>query len=174
MNTKKIVYSALFIAIGIVLPFLTGQIPEIGKALLPMHLPVYLAGLILGPLYGLLVGLILPILRSSIFQMPPMPMAITMMFEMGTYGLVSGLIYDRLFDKDTKAIYISLIPAMILGRIIWGIAMTIIMGVQGGEFSFNAFLGGAIFTAIPGIILQLVLIPILMKIYNMRVKSYNP
>lgn len=168
MDTKKIVYSALFIAIGMVLPFLTGQIPEVGQMLLPMHLPVFLAGLLLGPIHGLIVGLIIPILRSFIFHMPPLPMAITMTFELAAYGFISGFIFDKMFEKNIRTVYIALIPAMILGRIIWGIAMAILMGLKGGSFGFDTFLTGAIFTAIPGIALQLILIPILIKLFNKK------
>ena len=93
---KNLVLSAMFLAIGIVLPFFTGQIPQIGKMLLPMHLPVFLCGLICGWQYGLAVGLILPVMRSSIFFMPAMfPTAIAMSFELAAYGAVAGFLSKR-------------------------------------------------------------------------------
>ena len=95
-NTKKLVLSGLFLAIGLVLPFLTGQIPEIGNMISPMHFPVLLCGFICGAPYGALVGLILPPVRFLLFQMPPLcPVGLAMAFEMATYGLVSGLVYSR-------------------------------------------------------------------------------
>ena len=88
---KKITLSAMFLAIGLVLPFLTGQIPEIGSMLLPMHIPVLLCGLICGWQYGGAVGLIVPLLRNLLFGMPPMPGAVSMAFDLAAYGLIIGL-----------------------------------------------------------------------------------
>ena len=93
-KTKELTLSALFIALGLVLPLLTGQLKALGNAFLPMHFPVLLCGLIVGPVYGLIVGLILPILRHFTFSMPPLPVAIAMTFELATYGFVVG--YARL------------------------------------------------------------------------------
>ena len=154
-NTKKLVLSAFFLALGLVLPFLTGQIPEIS----PMHFPVMLCGFICGGPYGALVGLILPPLRFLLFQMPPLfPTGIAMAFEMGTYGLVCGLLYGRL-QQNLKGIYLSLIAAMIAGRIVWGIAQVILMGLSGGTFTFQIFITQALLNAIPAIILQLIIVP---------------
>ena len=161
--TKKITLSALFIALGLVLPLLTGQLKALGNAFLPMHLPVLLCGLIVGPAYGFVVGLILPILRHFTFGMPPLyPTAISMTFELATYGLVVGLMYKYSRWKCIIALYESLIVAMIAGRIVMGIANVILLGLQGKTYSFEAFMAGAFFTAIPGIILQLILIPAIM------------
>ena len=114
-TTQKITLSAMFIAIGIVLPFFTGQIRQIGSMLLPMHLPVFLCGLICGWQYGAAAGFILPLLRSFLFGMPPMyPMAAAMSFELATYGLVAGLMYQRSHWKCILALYRSLIPGIML------------------------------------------------------------
>ena len=145
------------------LPLLTGQLKALGNAFLPMHLPVLLCGLIVGPAYGFVVGLILPILRHFTFGMPPLyPTAISMTFELVTYGLVVGLMYKYSRWKCIIALYESLIVAMIAGRIVMGIANVILLGLQGQTYSFEAFMAGAFFTAIPGIILQLILIPAIM------------
>ena len=136
---RHMVYAAVCLALCMVLPFLTGQIPQIGSALSPMHIPVLLA---------VWMG------------MPPLITAIAMSFELAGYGLFSGLLY-RLLPKKTVNIYVSLIGAMILGRIIWGIAMVVISGVTGSAFTWSAFMAGALLNAIPGIILHIVLIPIL-------------
>ena len=96
-HIKKLVYSAVFLALCMVLPFLTGQIPEIGQALSPMHIPVLLCGFACGWPWGLAVGFIAPILRSLLFQMPAMwPNAVAMAFELATYGFCSGILFKVL------------------------------------------------------------------------------
>ena len=162
-NTKKLTLSAMFFALGIVLPFLIGQIPAIGKMLSPMHIPVLFCGLIVGWKYGLIVGFLLPLVRSVLFGMPALfPNATGMAFELGTYGFVIALVYSSFPHKNTMAVYISLITAMLAGRIVWGIAQVIMLGVTGGTFTFQAFITIAFVNAIPAIILQLILIPVVM------------
>lgn len=157
--TYKITLSAMFIALGLVLPFLTGQIPTVGKMLLPMHIPVILCGFVCGLQYGLAAGFITPILRSLIFHTPPMmPTAFAMAFELAAYGLLCGLFY-RILPKKVVYLYVSLVLAMLGGRIVWGVAMLIITGLSGSAFGFETFMSGAFLTAFPGIILQLVIIP---------------
>ena len=159
-TTKKLVLSAMFLALGMVLPFLTGQIQQIGSMLLPMHIPVLLCGFICGWPYGLAVGFILPLLRSVTFGMPPMyPVAIAMAFELATYGFVSGFLYARCRKHSLLAIYACLIAAMIAGRLVWGAAEIVLLGLKGNAFTWQAFLAGAVLNAIPGIIVQLILIP---------------
>ena len=160
---KNLVLSAMFIAIGIVLPFFTGQIPEVGKMLLPMHLPVFFCGLICGWQYGLAVGIILPVMRSAMFTMPVMfPTAVAMSFELATYGAVAGFLYNRSKWPCIVALYRSLIIAMLAGRLVWGCVQAILLGLSGSAFTFSAFMAGAFTTAIPGIILQLIFIPAVM------------
>lgn len=162
-HIKKLVLSALFLSLGLVLPFFTGQIPQIGNMLLPMHLPVLLCGLICGSGWGALVGFVLPLLRGLLFGMPPVfPAGIAMAFELMTYGLVVGVLYSRSKWKCVIALYRALIPAMLAGRLVWGIVRTMLTGAGGEAFTWAMFLSGAFFTAIPGIILQLVFIPIMM------------
>ena len=157
---RHLVYAAVCLALCMLLPFLTGQIPQIGSALSPMHIPVLLAGFLCGPWWAMAVGFAAPMLRHVWMGMPPLITAIAMSFELAGYGLFSGLLY-RLLPKKTVNIYVSLIGAMILGRIIWGIAMVVISGVTGSAFTWSAFMAGALLNAIPGIILHIVLIPIL-------------
>ena len=162
-TTKELVLAGLFLAIGLLLPFLTGQIPEIGSKLLPMHIPVLICGLVIGWKYGLAVGFILPLLRNLLFGMPPLfPTGISMAFELATYGLLCGLIFSTFKKQDVKALYISLIGAMLGGRVVWGVVQAILLGVSGSGFTMSMFMAGAFLNAIPGIILQLVLIPVLM------------
>ncbi len=166
-NIKNLTLSAMFLALGLVLPFLTGQIPRIGSMLLPMHIPVFLCGLICGWQYGAAVGLITPLLRSFIFGMPPLyPTAVAMAAELLTYGLVVGLMYSKSRWQCVISLYRSLLVAMIAGRAVWGITEIIILGIGGEAFTWEAFMAGAFLNAIPGIIIQLILIPAIMVALN--------
>ena len=161
-QTHKLVLSAFFMALGMVLPFLIGQIPQIGKMLLPMHIPILLCGFICGWQYGLTVGFVTPLLRSVMFGMPAlMPSGAGMAVELAVYGLVTGILYAKL-PKKIPYIYVSLFGAMIVGRIAWGIVSIAIYGFMGNQFSMALFWSGALINAIPGIILQIVLIPAIM------------
>lgn len=167
----KLVLSALFIAAAYLLPFLTGQIPEIGNMLCPMHIPVLLCGFICGWQYGLSVGMISPLLRSLTLGMPPIfPKAICMAFELAVYGAVAGLMY-KLFPKKKGFIYLSLVIAMLAGRVVWGCAMFVCMGIKGGAFGFSAFMTEAFVNAVPGIVLQIVLIPLVVMAANKLLKT---
>lgn len=163
---KNLTLSAMFLAMGLVLPFLTGQIPEIGSLLLPMHIPVFLCGLICGWQYGAAVGFILPLLRNVVFGMPPILTAVAMSFELLTYGLVVGLLYSRSRWQCVVALYRCLILAMVAGRVVWGLVEIPLLGIFAGGFTVQAFLAGALINAIPGILLQLILIPALMVALN--------
>ncbi len=159
VSIRNMVLAAFFIALGIVLPFLTGQIPEIGAMLSPMHISVLLCGFVLGGPTGAAVGFITPLLRSTLLGMPPpYPTAAAMAFELAVYGLLAGLFY-RLFPKKPLYVYISLILSMLGGRVIWGLAMLVLTGIKGNTFTFAAFLGGAFIKAWPGIVLHIILIP---------------
>lgn len=161
IQVKRLTVSALFLALAMVLPFLTGQIPQVGAMLSPMHIPVLLCGFVCGGPWGALVGFIAPLLRFALFGMPPIfPTGVAMAFELAVYGLVSGLLY-RALPKKTVNVYISLIAAMVAGRIVWGIVRFILAGISGGSFPMSAFIAGAITGALPGIVLHIVLIPLL-------------
>ena len=159
MRWKRMVTAAVCLALCLVLPFLTGQIPQVGRMLAPMHLPVLLAGFLCGPWWALAVGVIAPPLRFALFSAPPFPGFAAMALELGTYGLISGLLYRKLEGPGLKPILTSMIPAMLAGRVIWGIAMAALMGLQGGSFPFSAFVAGAFVDALPGIVIQLILVP---------------
>ena len=168
-NLKKTVGSAVLLALCMVLPLLTGQVPQIGNMLCPMHLPILLCGFICGPIWGAAIGFIAPVFRSLTLGMPSFfPSALCMAFELATYGAVAGFMH-KLLPPKKPYIYCSLLGAMIAGRIIWGAAMFICVGAGGGSFTFSAFLAGAIVNAIPGIIVQIVLIPpIVMLLENLK------
>lgn len=164
---KNLTLAAMFIAIGLVLPLLTGQIPQIGNMMLPMHIPVFLCALICGWQYGMIVGFILPLMRYAIFGMPVIfPTGIAMAFELAAYGLIAGFLYGHSRWQCVIALYRSMIAAMIGGRIIWGMAQLLLLGIGGGTFTWQMFMAGAFLNAIPGIVIQLVLIPAVMIALN--------
>lgn len=159
-NIKKLVLASLFLAIALYLPFLTGQIPQIGSMLSPMHFPVLLSGFVCGPGLGLAVGFIAPLMRSQLFGMPPFPMvALPMAFELAAYGLLSGLLY-KLLPKKRSSIYVALIAAMVGGRIVWGI-IRYAMLFSGTGLTWQMFISSVLIGSLPGIILQIVLVPLL-------------
>ena len=165
---RRLVLAAMFMAIGLLLPFVTGQIQQIGNMLLPMHIPVLLCGLICGWQYGAVVGFVLPLLRYVLFGMPPIfPTGVSMAFELAAYGAVIDLMMRLLGSKatsfcskhDVLKLYIALITAMLAGRLVWGIVRFVLACATGEPFTLEMFLAGAFLTAIPGIIVQLILIP---------------
>ena len=162
-NTQNFVLAAMFMALGLVLPFLTGQIQQIGNMLLPMHLPVLVCGLICGWQYGAVVGFVLPLLRFALFGMPPIyPMGVSMAFELAAYGFLVGWLYSHSRWQCIISLYRCLLAAMVGGRLVWGAVRVLLSGVAGQAFTWEMFLSGALLTAIPGIVLQLTLIPALM------------
>ena len=159
-NLKKLIFSAIFLALGFILPMFIGQIPTIGKMLLPMHIPVFLCAMICDYKYGAIIGFILPILRSLLFSVPVMyPTAIAVAFEMSVYGLITGLIFGLCKKKTLISIYSSMLPAMLFGRIVRCVAEIILLNLKGNHFVWKTFASATIISSIPGIILQLVLIP---------------
>ena len=158
-HIKNLVLAALFLALAYALPFFTGNIPQIGSMLLPMHIPVILCGFVCGAPWGTAVGLVAPVMRSMLTGgFPPMfPTAVAMAFELAAYGFVSGFLSRRL-PKTIAGIYTALISAMLCGRVVWGIVMALIT-MGSGSFTIAVFIAGAFTNAIPGIILQLVAIP---------------
>ena len=168
MNTKtvsparRIVLAALFLALAFVLPMVTGHVPQVGNMLCPMHFPILLCGFVLGGPWGLAVGFVAPLLRSVLFGMPPMfPIAVSMAFELATYGAVAGWMYKKI-RHTLPMMYAALVTAMVAGRLVWGAVRFVLAGLTGGSFPFQAFLSGALLTAVPGILAQLVLIPLIL------------
>jgi len=190
---KTITLPAVFAALGLVLPFVTAQVPAIGNMLLPMHIPVLLTGIVSGWKYGLMIGFALPLARSFLFGSPPIyPIGVSMAFELATYGAVIGFLYNFKslktesnvihpveFNSPLKKptiymfkhpynIYFSLITAMIAGRIVWGGVTMFLFNRLGWDFTFQIFMMGAFFNAIPGLILQIILIPFLTILLKKR------
>ncbi|CUP24452.1 ECF transporter S component [Clostridium disporicum] len=159
-RTKELVWASLFLAIGVIIPYIFHATSLPGQVFLPMHIPVLLCGVILGKKYGVIVGILLPFINSALLGMPPLyPTAISMAFELATYGFITGLLY-----KDKKCnIFVSLIGAMLVGRIVSGIVNYVLLTVGGSGFVFAAFITSTFVKAVPGIIIQLILIPAILK-----------
>lgn len=177
-SLNSLVLSAMLLAAGLILPFFTGQIREIGSMLLPMHIPVLLCGYFCGKEYGLGVGFVLPLLRSVCFGMPVLyPSAVSMAFELAAYGFFAGLLYAAFRRKNLWSVYGSLLISMVLGRLVWGVAQTVLLGLSGKAFSLAAFWAGGFAKAAPGIVLQLILVPaavLSVKGFAARKQGRNP
>ena len=159
-STKKMVLTSLMIAVGVVLPIAFHSIPNAGSILLPMHIPVLICGIICGFPFGLLCGIITPLLSSLLTGMPPAAYLPAMICELAVYGLVTSLLIRFVRTKSVYAnIYISLIGAMISGRIVYGILNSLIF--RAGSYSAQIWLTSAFVTALPGIVIQLILIPLI-------------
>ena len=160
----RLIISALCLALAYTLPFLTLSSPQLGSMLLLMHIPVLLCGFLCGWQWGLSVGFIAPLLRSLTIGAPVFPtMAICMALQLASYGAFSGLTY-KLLPKKKPFIYVSLLISMLVGRIVFGISMAISMGIGGEPYSFSMFIASSLTGAIPGIVIQIVFVPILVMV----------
>ena len=161
LNVRQLTYAAVCLALALLLPFVTGNIPEIGNMLCPMHLPVLLCGFLCGAPWGMAVGAVAPILRAMLFGRPALyPTALAMMAELAVYGLLAGLLY-RLFPKKMGYLYGSLLCAMIGGRLVGGLAKLVLLGFDGKSFGAAIFFTEYFVNAWPGIVVQLILIPLI-------------
>ena len=164
-RTKTLVLAGMFLALGVVLPSLTGSIKEIGDSLLPLHLVVMLCGVICGWQYAATIGAVLPFLRAAFFSMPPFyPNAVWMSLELITYGFVIGFLFSLRKKYSRVWLLVCLVCSMLAGRVVWGIAKAILLGVADKPFGFEAFLIGGFVDAVPGIILQFVLVPLIAEL----------
>lgn len=174
MHLKKLVLTAMLIALAFLLAQVVKviPIPMAGAVFLPMHIPVLLAGLLLGARYGFLAGLLSPIVAMLLTGLPMlMPIGLSMIAELATYGAVAGYLAH---SKQLPTI-VSLLAAMIVGRLVYGAAATILFGIVNMPFGFDAFISAAITTAIPGIIIQLIAIPVIIFALKKRntVQSFS-
>lgn len=171
-NTKELVKGGLFLALGLILPYIFHFTGMPGNMLLPMHIPVLLCGFILGERYGLIIGFITPLINSVLTGMPPIyPTAISMAFELACYGWLSGY----LFRKKSWNIYLCLILAMIFGRLISGFANYVLLGFVGKPFVLKLFMISTFVKPVWGILIQIIIIPIIVKAIekNSKVVSLN-
>ena len=165
-TVKNLTLSAMFLALCMILPFITGGVPQIGNAISPMHIPVLICGFVCGWQYGAAVGFIAPLMRSLLFSMPTMyPIAVSMAFELAAYGLLCGLLY-KAFPKKNVYIYPALIISMLGGRAVWGIARFIMAGLGGSEFRMAMLVAGAFTQAVPAIICHILLVPLVVMAFK--------
>ena len=157
-HVKRLTFTAVCLALCVVLPLALHAIPDAGTLLSPMHLPVLLCGIICGWPYGLLCGLLGPVLSSAITGMPPAAYMPPMIVELAVYGFVSGLLMQLIRTKNLYAdLYISLIAAMLVGRVAAGAAKALIFAP--GSLTVAAWATGYFVTCLPGIVIHLALIP---------------
>lgn len=171
---RKLTFSAMFLALALVLPFLTGQIPQVGALLSPMHIPAFLCGLVCGPLWGGVVGFVSPLLRFVLFSMPPVMAAIPMAFELAAYGAVAGILYhvfDKISGHKVGSLYAALIVAMLGGRIVNALVKSAVLGMSGSEFSLVVIFIELFTGTWAGILVQLIVIPPLVVLLERFVKS---
>ncbi|MBC8591326.1 ECF transporter S component [Wansuia hejianensis] len=162
-RTTNIVMSGLLLALGLIIPGIFHATGIPGTIFLPMHIPVLLGGFLLPPVYALLLGILTPILSSLITGMPPLfPMAVIMVFELGIYGLIASLLYRKL----ELNLIISLIISMIVGRVVAGLVVFILVQWFGQQMDPVLFVKGGVMTGLPGIVIQLIIIPGLMYLIN--------
>ena len=165
-HLTKIVTTAVCIALCVVLPLSLHYIPGVGSLnlgtlLSPMHLPVLLCGLVCGWQYGLVCGIIGPLLSSLLTSMPGWGYLPNMMIELALYGLLSGIMIGLVrTGKQTVDLYISLVTAMLVGRILTGIARALTLGIF-MPVTLESWATGYFVSSLPGIILQLILLPVL-------------
>jgi uncharacterized membrane protein len=155
IDARFISLTGLLLATGVIFPFIFHQFGIAGRIFLPMHIPVFLAGLILGPWAGLLVGALCPGLSAVMTGMPPAVLAIPMTPELAAYGLISGL----LFRGTRASLYVSLLGAMIIGRIVWCLMAVLIAPLLGFPGRTLAVVLAALAIGWPGIVLQLLFVP---------------
>jgi niacin transporter len=157
-QTKKLTVAGMCIALGIVLPIAFHAIPNAGSVLLPMHIPVLLCGLLCGWPYGLACGILSPLLSSLLTGMPPAAYLPSMVCELAAYGLASGFLLGVVrTGRRVSDLYLSLVGAMLFGRIVSGVLNALVFSA--GSYTFPVFLSGAFVTALPGILLQLIILP---------------
>ena len=160
MKIRRLILTALFAALGVLLPIVFHSVPNAGAIFLPMHIPVLLCGLLCGWPYGLACGILAPLLSSFLTSMPPMAILPGMLCELAVYGAVSGLLHRFIRTKKPIAnLYLSLIGAMLAGRAVSGLLNGLIF--RAGKYTFEVWLTASFVTALPGIVIQLALIPLL-------------
>ncbi|MBO7405576.1 MAG: ECF transporter S component [Clostridia bacterium] len=158
LYVRQIVFAALFLAIGQVLPLVTAHIPVIAKMISPMHIPAFLCGFVCGPIWGAVVGFVCPLLRMLLFGMPAFPMALYMAFELCTYGVCAGILY-RVFPKKVPYLYLNLVISMVVGRIVYCAVFAAFSGSVAGIPAFFILLGTQFVNTWAGILIHLAIIP---------------
>lgn len=176
LQIRKMTYAGVLLALAVLMPVVSGRLPEIGKRMSLMHIPVLLCGFLCGAPWGLAIGFIAPLLSSFLSGMPKIfPDAAVMAFELAVYGCAAGVLY-RLLPRKPWSVYAALIAAMIAGRIMYGLVYLFLAGT--GLVQVNEALAAFIWTRavvkpLPGIILHIILIPVLVMALERAGLSLN-
>jgi len=163
LSTKNLTRGGLLLALAVVLPqflHLTGG-PQLGSIVLPMHFPVYIAGFLLGPAIGGIIGFLAPLISHMLTGMPPVspPVLFLMIVELPLFGIISGYLF---FQREWN-IFTALLVAMVGGRIGMALVAPVVFYIQEFPVAPLVYLQGALITGLPGIILQLIILPLLFK-----------
>ena len=190
--TGTLTGTALLLALGVVLPIVFHAFPLGGRIFLPMHLPTFVAGLVLGPVAGLVVGAGSPIVSGLLTGRPTVFYMVPMVFELTTYGLVAGLLRPRfaaLLGRPGRAegtlptgpgesghvdrpgptasplaaVSLALVCSMLAGRVVWVGAVVWLAPVIGLTARTIAMALGAIGAGWIGMVIQLALIPAIVR-----------
>lgn len=161
MNTaRKLTYSALFIAFGLILPQFFHFLGGTGPIFLPMHIPVLLAGFLMGGPSGALVGIVTPILSSMLTGMPQIPILYFMIIELGAYGFIAGFTFKTL----KLNVYVSLIVSMLVGRLFLAVGVFALQPLLGLKLSPTLYMTASVMNGLPGMLLQMILIPVIVTL----------
>ena len=165
-NARFVAHSALYLALAVLLPIGFHAFGMGGRVFLPMHIPVLLAGFLVGPQAGILVGLSAPLLSHLLTGMPPTYAVPLMSLELPLYGLVAGLTYRWL----KLNLYLSLIAAMVAGRLMFGLGLFVLGMFMDLPYTAAVFFstGGAIWSGLPGIIVQIASVPLIVAAVRRR------
>lgn len=159
-STRQLTISAMSLALGIILPQAFHMVPNAGSIFLPMHMPVIFGAYFVSPIYAFIVGILCPLVSHIVFQMPTTAMLGQMVVELGAYGLCASLLNRYLnIRKDIIKTYAVLVISMLVGRMAYGIMNCLFF--KAGEYSLSIWLSSAFVTCLPGIMIQIILIPIL-------------
>lgn len=157
---KKAIYTAVCVALCVVLPLAFHGIKGAGSIFLPMHIPVILCALLCGAPFGLLCGILGPLASSLLTGMPPFGYMPKMMVELAIYGLLVGLLFTFVRTRCLWAdLYISLIAGLVIGRVVYAVVNTLVFA--SGKFALSAWFASYFVKCLPGLLIQLIAIPLL-------------
>ncbi|WP_411678831.1 ECF transporter S component [Clostridium thailandense] len=167
-NLQQMIRASLLIALGLILPYLFHGVKDAGTVFLPMHIPILIGAFILQPYYALCVGVLTPLLSHIFTGMPPFPFVYIMIFELASYGLFISIFYN----KFKIGVYPSLISGMILGRIINILGTFVLLHIiMSKPFNLGVVASGLFLKGLPGIVIQIVLIPIIVYAVQKSLRS---
>ena len=163
-SVKRAAITALCMALCYVLPLAFPAV-GLGATFSPLHIPVLLCGLVCGWPYGLFCGIAGPVISSLLGGMPAAVQLIYMVPELAVYGLAAGLLFSKIrTGKLLPDLYLSLIPAMLLGRTVGGLAQAAFYLSTARSYSVALWAGSYLLGTLPGAVLHLILLPLLVLV----------